>query len=180
MTQEFVDKREQETGKDYSEYLDSEPRYFDGDIIITDPYYIIRRDDRCDEFTKRFENALIHDTICGSWNCTTYDINTKKILGTFCADIGEVGVFLLSDVLEYNPDYDDPIEYPSAVTLIKNFRGIVQIVVERQTGTYEFDISHYKKGDEWEHFYVHVIGKGINSETGEPIEFRTEKNSLWD
>ena len=40
-----------------------------------------------------------------------------------------VGVFLLDEVLKYNPDYKDHIDYPGAVTLIKDFDGEIKIVV---------------------------------------------------
>ena len=85
------------------------------------------------------------------------DTETGEILGTFCADAGLVSVFSVSDVLAYgngelNNDY--------SMTIIKNFKGKVQIVVE-YNGTVFYEYS------------VHVIGEGINKETGEKICFKS-------
>ena len=65
-----------------------------------------------------------------------------KKLGAFCADAGMVAVFLLDEVLIYNPDFSKWIEkHPWCVTVIPNFDGDVQ---------YHIDNS----GD------AHIIGKG--------------------
>lgn len=102
-----------------------------GSIIITDPCYIIKnREDRecwnelnlsCFGFTK----YLTHNTLYGDWGCHTFDMDTQKVIGEFCADGGEVGVFLLDEVLKYNPNYDDYLKAKHAVTLIEDFNGEV-------------------------------------------------------
>lgn len=157
--------------------------HMEGDIIITDPCYIIRDRDEStrpkwedyhkyssiyeypdyDEATKSSETFyeedkkldaadkewckehpddrdiwderdlspfgftayIAHNTLYGDWGCTTYDSDTDKELGEFCADSGMVGVFLLDEVMKYNPDYDDVDKCPYAVTLIKGFKGDV-------------------------------------------------------
>ena len=38
-----------------------------------------------------------------------------------------VGVFLLEEVLKYNPNFDYHISKPWTTTLIKNFTGTIQI-----------------------------------------------------
>ena len=68
-----------------------------------------------------------------------------------------VSVFSVSDVLAYgngelNNDY--------SMTIIKNFKGKVQIVVE-YNGTIFYEYA------------VHVVGEGINKETGEKICFKS-------
>lgn len=158
-------------------------KHFEGDIIITDPCYIIRHRDestrpkwkdyhqfdninkypdydvnektspifmeeakKLDEADKKWckENPDDHDswnnydlsqfgittfiahrTLYGDWSCTTFNTDTKETLGEFCADGGEVGVFLLDEVLKYNPDFNDYIDNPWTTTLIKNFKGDV-------------------------------------------------------
>jgi len=130
---------------------------FKGDIIITDPCYLMKqipwpnRDNfdtneqydlaigeyhRLDDWEKceygdsmhvlGFTNYIVEPTMYGDWSCTTFDSYGKK-LGNFCADAGLVGVFLLDEVLKYNPEYDDHIKNPRAVTLIKDFDGDVHI-----------------------------------------------------
>nr|DAX08909.1 MAG TPA: hypothetical protein [Bacteriophage sp.] len=68
-------------------------------------------------------------------------IDMKK-LGAFCADAGMVAVFLLDEVLIYNPDFSKWIEdRPWCVTVIPNFDGDVQYHIDNN-------------GD------AHIIGKG--------------------
>lgn len=93
-------------------YQSTPEKEFDGDIIITDPCYIIRNENGitkndwhyCEygEYMERLgiKNYLTHDTIYGDWGCTVFDSDTKKPLGRFCADAGLVSVFLLHDNVE--------------------------------------------------------------------------------
>lgn len=134
----FLSKIYEECNKKYKEALDE--------------YYELNEDDW--EKSNLGENMEVlgintyisRDTLYGDWSCTTYNSDTKEKLGEFCADVGGVAVFLLDEVLKYNPDYDDHIAKPWTTTLIKDFDGEVN-----------FEIIH----DE-----VSVIGKGnINFET---------------
>ena len=88
---------------------------FDGDIIITDPCYVAKDNDWDHVFNETnlkklgFTNYIWESTIYGDWSCTTVRINpdnSKEKIGKFCADAGLVGVFLLSEVLKYNPEYN--------------------------------------------------------------------------
>lgn len=79
----------------------------------------------------------------------TEDLNK---LGAFCADAGMVSVFLLDEVLKYNPDFSKWIEkHPWCVTTIRDFEGDVQYHVDED-------------GD------AHIVGKGninfFTSQTG--------------
>lgn len=173
-----------------SRYLDSKPMEFDGDIIITDPCYIMRAEgnhpiddwDACD--CGRNMDALgvsrymTRDTIYGDWGCIVYNSDTNQPIGEFCADAGLVSVFLLDEVLRYNPNFDDYKKREWTTTWIPNFKGVVQFVVERKEGLYEEDSDYWKAGDKWEDFSVHVVGHGINKKTGEPINFRSVQSSL--
>ena len=144
--------------EDYAEYADTEVMEFNGDIVITDPCYIFDEYNNPDWFKNTgITNYLLRSTIYGDWSCNVMDTETGEILGTFCADAGLVSVFSVSDVLAYgngelNNDY--------SMTIIKNFKGKVQIVVE-YNGTVFYEYS------------VHVIGEGINKETGEKICFKS-------
>lgn len=119
---------------------------FKGNIIITDPCYIIRAEhhgtkpitdddwEACD-YGKNMEvlgikNYICRDTIYGDWSCTTYNSNTNEEIGRFCADAGMVAVFLLDEVLKYNPDFDYHTERPWTTTLINGFDGEVNFEVE--------------------------------------------------
>ena len=151
---------------------DSEPKFYSGDIIITDPCYLMRTHDdwhkcECGDFMENlgFENFMVRDTICGDWSCTTFDSDTKEKIGSFCADAGEVGVFLLDEVLKYNPDFNYHIEKIWTTTLIKDFEGTVQFTVTEES--YEYN------GKREVEYVVRVIGHGKNKATGEPINFIT-------
>lgn len=111
---------------------------FKGDIIITDPCYLhgpkdFWEQDDVDIFTGAgienygFTSYLWENTVYGDWSCTTYNKNTGESIGNFCADAGLVGVFLLSEVLQHNPNFDYHINSPWTCTLIKDFEGEVYI-----------------------------------------------------
>lgn len=159
---------------------------FDGDIIITDPCYIIKERDgstapKWEDFlgtTKyegmnrkeleavgffenynRYEAAkeewakthpddwdrcmcgydmsvlglktyLTDSTVYGDWSCTTFNTDTEQPIGEFCADSGQVGVFLLEEVLAYNPDFNYHTERTWTTTLIKDFHGEIELQIE--------------------------------------------------
>lgn len=201
--------------------LDSDIVEFDGDIIITDPCYIIKHRDestrpkwsdymRLDTYQgmtkKQMEEAgyyedyaklqeaerqweeenpddwdvcecgynmgalglktyMSRSTIYGDWSCSTYNSDTKERIGRFCADAGQVAVFDLNEVLEYNPEYDDHTEKPWCVTAIKDFKGTVQFVVEIED-------------EEHNDYAVRVVGRGVNKITGEPLNFITSQTGF--
>lgn len=160
----------------YEKYIDSEPKEFDGDIIITDPCYIIPEEKNSDwELCEWGENMgalgltnyLSRPTNYGDWYCATINTDTQKPIGYFAADTGMVAVFLLDEVLKYNPNYKVRNDL---ATHIKDFKGTVQFVLE----------SDFKENDEVlypKDCDVKVVGHGINKVTGEPINFTTK---LWE
>lgn len=102
-----------------------------------------------------FRTFLCGRTIYGDWSCHTFDIDTKEVIGRFCADSGQVAVFLLDDVLKYNPDFDYHINRPWTTTLIRDFHGTV-----------ELHLSEDESGEQ----EVTVVGRGnvnfIGTQTG--------------
>lgn len=112
------------------------------------------------------KNFLISNTIYGDWSCTTYNTNTKEPIGEFCADTGEVGVFLLDEVLAYNPDFDNHINKTWTTTWLKKFTGDVWIEKRHHEGVYDDTTDYHKKGDKWGNDSIHVVGIGnVNFET---------------
>lgn len=77
--------------------------------------------------------SLIASTLYGDWGCTTFNSDTKEMIGQFCADAGLVGVFYLDEVLKYNPNYNDHLGksentgLPWPVTVIRDFHGEVML-----------------------------------------------------
>lgn len=131
--------------------------YFNNeDIIITDPCYIFD-DDKTDDYTDfkkvGIDNIICHSTIYGDWSCTTFDTDTDKPLGDFCADAGRVCVAPLKKVIELNNGYEDIKDREWTRTIIHNFTGHVYL-----------DFKKDEDGDE----YVEVVGEGN-------INFRTKQ-----
>ncbi len=156
----------------YDGYLDSEPVEFDGDIIITDPCYIINKESeddwqKCDYGSKMEALGITHymtrDTLYGDWSCTVFNMDSHRKLGDFCADAGLVSVFSLDEVLKYNPNFDYHINRKWTTALIKNFKGTVQFIVEEEHYDYE--------GVQCTDYNVKVVGHGINKRSGKPVNF---------
>lgn len=155
---------------------------FKGDIIITDPCYIIKKDS--DDWSKcgwgesmsvlGFTKYISESTLYGDWSCSTWSTPRKDVeaqleelntlwrtrwelieqygedsvqakiyddkiddasldieeIGHFCADAGMVAVFLLDEVLKYNPDFDYHINREWTTTLIKDFDGEINYYVD--------------------------------------------------
>lgn len=112
------------------------------------------------------KNYIRRDTLYGDWSCTTYNSDTNEKIGNFCADAGMVGVFLLDEVLKYNPDFDYHVERPWTTTLIKNFDGEIDFEIIHTEGVYEDDTEFHRKGEKWEDDSVSVVGRGnVNFKT---------------
>lgn len=153
---------------------------FKGDIIITDPCYIIKKDSedwrKCDYGDNMaalgLTNYISESTRYGDWSCSTWSTPRKDVeaqleelnalgrarwelmkqygedsvqakiyddkiadaslniekIGYFCA--GMVAVFLLDEVLKYNPDFDYHINREWTTTLIKDFDGEINYYVD--------------------------------------------------
>ena len=107
-------------------------------------------------------NYISESTIYGDWGCTTYQTEEEpkellesilrvlnnnledgeyrelsipdegKVIGGFCADAGLVGVFLLDEILAYNPDWKYWIEEHSwCATIIEDFEGEVEYYIDK-------------------------------------------------
>lgn len=154
--------------ENYDMYLDSTPKHYKGDIIITDPSYFISNEDLNSDILnknkfKPIPSLIMHNTLYGDWSCVTYDINSHSTLGNFCADTGMVAVAKLKDVRKYNPSFDYHISRPWTTTIIENFDGEVY-----------FEIKRRRQTDGWV-YSLYVVGNGVNFKTGKPIQFRTKQ-----
>lgn len=107
-------------------------------------------------------NYISESTIYGDWSCSTYQTEEEpkefiesilrilndnfeneedseecipyegKYIGEFCADAGLVGVFLLDEILAYNPDWKSWIdEHSWCATIIEDFEGEVEYYIDK-------------------------------------------------
>ena len=106
-------------------------------------------------------NYISKSTIYGDWGCTTYQTEEEpkklledilqtlkdgmsedlaafdegKAIGNFCADSGYVGVFLLDEILAYNPKWESWIKERSwCATIIRDFEGEVEYYIDKVNG----------------------------------------------
>ena len=139
---------------------------FKGNVIVTDPCYIIKDSDKINDWDKcqygenmsklGFNVYICKNTIYGDWECSVFLINNEnpkefidniaknrdieeleniqyhhKRIGQFCADSGMVGVFLLDEINEYNPEFLDYLsKHPQIATVLKDFNGDIQYYVD--------------------------------------------------
>jgi hypothetical protein len=107
--------------------------YFNGDIVITDPMYIVKSEEdwhRC-EYGEKLE-ALNIFTYITSGNGDEFasdviSLDTPKRLGEFGSDSCMVSVMLLNEVRQYNSDFDKDLG-KHCYTVIKDFDGEVQLI----------------------------------------------------
>jgi len=85
--------------------------------------------------------------------------NNDVILGAFCADAGLVAVFLLDEVLKFNPEFDYHINRPWTTTLIKDFDGDIELT-HRTIQVPEHDGDYNETGRLVDEYEVSVVGKG--------------------
>lgn len=133
----------EEDKKMYWQKKSIEQEYVNEDIIITDTCYV----------HADIDFDLKADTIYGDWSCTCFNKDTKKPIGKFCADAGNVGITRLKDILKVKPDFEQWMkEHDWCVTLIKNFTGKAYI---------KYDIEEFEyKGKPCKELYCYVEGLG--------------------
>lgn len=163
-----------------------EEKEFNGDIIITDPCYMtIDYEEDFDDFVKMFKEYMVSSTYYGDCGCTVYDTKDNSVIGRFCADAGMVCVVNAEELHKHNPKFDWYETRPHTTTLIKNFKGTVKFVLTTEEYVYDEDLyydngktKYISKGDTGKDNTLIVVGCGINTETGEPLNFFTSQTSL--
>ena len=106
--------------------------YFKGDIVITDPMYIVKSEEdwhRC-EYGENLEALKIFTYITSGngdeFASDVISLDAPERFGEFASDSCMVSVMLLSEVRQYNFDFDKDLgQY--CYTVIKDFDGEVQL-----------------------------------------------------
>lgn len=163
--------------------IDSDPISFNGDIIITDPCYIISKEDigldfRSSKFHSKMKSLgistyLLNETLSSDWNCKIRNPYTDEEYGKAHSDSGLISVLLLDEALKCNPSFDRHINEEWTTTWIKGFNGTVQIVIEKIEGVHLPCGKDCAENDEAK-YQVKVFGNGHNTKTGEPVTFITD------
>ena len=115
--------------------------YFKGDILITDPMYIMKCEEdwhRC-EYGENLEELHICTYLtsgCGDEiGCDVVSLDTHKKLGEFCSDSCMVSIMSLVEVKEYNPEFAKDLG-KNCYTIIKDFEGEVHLFeIDEDEGT---------------------------------------------
>lgn len=154
---------------------------FDGDIVITDPCYIIEHSD-FDDGEIYGGRGMASSTYYGDWGCTLFNAegrvgNVRKgaaRIGEFCADGGMVCVAYLKDAREsFNSMKDDGSfdkwleERPWCAAVVKGFKGKVSFMLKR--GKFKY------KGVEYDNSELRVRGDG--EVDGKPFSFESVQTS---
>ncbi len=112
-------------------------RYYKKDIVITDPFFVIKDDDLAKVLSYEniidglkklgFKKVICANTVANGWG---YQVIQPEdvILGEFSAENSFVAVFTLDEIKRYNPDYDhEDDENLGLAAIIRNFTGRVSI-----------------------------------------------------
>lgn len=111
-------------------------RVENADIVITDPMYVAAAGDWAgiEEDGRNMSLLGFRNYVCrptafpGGWDCAVRveAADGRRFTRHFCGDSGQVGVFLLDEMLRYRPDIDIKGN-PQAFALIRGFTGEVRI-----------------------------------------------------
>lgn len=122
---------------------------FCGDLIITDPAYVVKDAEdwkRCgygDHMDalgiKTFLSALVTE---GEEDLCAWSPDGKTCYGTFVTDSGVATAFLLHEILQYDPDFDEHLVCPENALWIPEFDGTVTVLGTGQEQWLEGAGSH--------------------------------------
>lgn len=106
---------------------------FHGDLIITDPAFVAKsaEDWKACAYGDHMEtlglrNFLVAYVTEGEEDLGAYGPG-GELLGTFVSDSGLAGVFLLEELLAYDPEFDEHIECPENALWLQDFDGTVEV-----------------------------------------------------
>ena len=105
---------------------------FQGDLIITDPAFVAKdaedwkRSAYGDHMEKLGMKTVLSLLVTeGEEDLMAKDAQTGAYYGTFVSDTGVATAFLLEEILQYDPSFDEHIACPENVVLIPGFSGEV-------------------------------------------------------
>ena len=163
--------------------LDTEIVEFDGNVLVTDPCYILKEDADADRDEWEYCNYgdsleklgitkfVTNRTLYGDWSCTMYNFDTKKAVGEFCVDAGLVSIMDFDQALAYNNEgVKELIEKSWCATVIRNFKGTGQVKVK--------EIKYMHEGKEHTDYEAYVELIGVNKNTGKDVHYISAQTGL--
>ena len=133
----------------------SEVMEFDGDVLIIDPTRLCSIEQINLGYKSLKDLGLTgieHLTTSGNWECYVYDITTQGAIGKFDSVNERVCVVSLNEVNKRIPHFSPD---PDVCTVVKNFKGTMQIKVYQEKGTCE----------------CYIDANGIHKDTEKPFVF---------
>lgn len=162
-------------GFDYDRYLDETLALPRGNYVITDPCYLMTRDEDYSDLENVLSTFKMRDTLYGDWSCTLFKVDGTghgEPAGQFCADAGLVCVADWDEVIAHNPEVASwPEERPWTMTVIRDFEGTATFQVtedwylwqRRKPNHVEYELEH--------DYELRVILEGTQGATGEHVRY---------
>lgn len=122
---------------------------FKGDLIITDPAYVAKDQedwDKCDygDHMEKlgFQTCLSALVTEGEEDLAGWSPDGKTCYGTFVTDSGVATAFLLEEILNYDPSFDEHLESPENTLWIPGFDGEILVKGQGEQQWFEATGSH--------------------------------------
>ncbi len=123
--------------------------YFHGDLIITDPGYVAKDAEdwkRCaygDHMEKLGIPTVVTALVTeGEEDLCAVEPDSGSCYGTFVTDSGVAAAFLLEEILNYDPDFDEHIACPENALWIRDYDGTVTVHGQGEDQWLEGDGNH--------------------------------------
>ncbi len=170
----------------YMKCLDSKNIHIKGKVIITDPIFLFnikingeitflqKAWEVSDRGTKLemfgFKDFICEDTSNGESFYEVYINQKRKPEGYFTSKTGIIGVFLLDEIMKFNPYFMDYYNYHMEdFAVINNFDGNVRVFREVYWENENLEIEKRIM------YYKYLLGVGDNSRSKKHIVFKTKK-----
>lgn len=169
-------------GPDYDRYLDETITLPRGNYVITDPCYLMRRDEDYADLEVTLPVFRMRDTLYGDWGCTTFRIapdSSEDPVGRFCADAGLVCVADWDAAVAHNPEVASwPEERPWTMTVIRDFEGTATFEVTEDWGMWQSAGTDHIDYRLWHDFEMRVVLEGTHPATDETVRYVGRQTSL--
>lgn len=109
---------------------------FKGDIIIIDPSSAVKSEDDwqlCkfgEDMSKLGFKQYLYIDMGDEYGNKVLDTDSGQVIGKFCTDSCALVVLDFDELMKYNPDFSDHIDWPNSNTIIRQFDGTITLEEE--------------------------------------------------